>query len=620
MIGDRSGYPLHYFSAKHTTSQGFERVAQVLQSHLVQSAALHEFPADIDDFVGRSIEIQQVLALVNQGAHQTHSKPIVVCISGEAGVGKSALALHLAHRLRTNFLDAQFYVNLRGTEQQPRHPDDIILSLLRTWGVAEATIPANPSDRSSLFQATFGDRPILLVLDNVEAESQIHSLIPKQTGGIVLITSRRVLSLPEDTIHLTLTELAETEAIELLHKLVNRDVIHLTMDVAKEIVNLCHRLPLAIHLTAGTIKNQSSKTLANYVEQLRQAHQRIADLHLSYVAIRPSFTLSYQQLEPQAAQLLRGLGLLTDLHFTLPLAAALLEVGLDDAGQLVGRLVDLKLVKRMGGGHYHVFHDGVRLLARGQLAAEEPIEARQTTRLRVSQWYLAVCEAMNLVLDRQTRSQLMPILNRTRRQPAVKAEQQFVNAVLAWFERERLSLLMAIEWAILAEVWEIVVAFTKQLALFLVIHAHWQDSERIHRLALQASRQLADRSSEAELLNNLGNAYVHQNKLDRAEAVYKQSLALFKELGAVGSAAKTLTNLGALNLQRGRSQTAMMAWKEALNYLPEDSAEQQQLKQWMQSADPALWNLMTRETSDQTVSRGLFQSVGEAIKRFLSEG
>jgi tetratricopeptide (TPR) repeat protein len=618
MIGDRSGYPLHYFSANHIPNQDFERVAQVLQSHLVQSTALHELPADIDDFVGRSIEIQQILTLANQGVSHSNPKPIVVCITGQMGVGKSALAIHLAHRLRANFLDAQFYVNLHGTEQQPRHSDDITLSLLRAWGVAEASIPNDSHDRAHFFQATFTNQPILLVLDNVEEESQIRSLIPTQTASIVLITSRKALSSLEDAVYLTLTELAETEAIELLYKLVNRDVIHLTMDIAKEIVDLCHRLPLAIHLTAGIIKNQSAKALIHYVEQLRQAHEQIAHLHLAYAKIQPSFALSYQQLEPQTAQLLRGLGLLSDSHFTLAVAAALLDVGLDEAGQLVGRLVDLKLVKRIGGGRYHLFHDSVRLLARRLLAAEETIDTRQAARLRVSQWYLAACEMMNLGLDLQTRSHFLQSLRTFRSQPTAKAEQQLVNGALSWFEAEQLSLIAAMEWVVQAEAWEVVVTFAKRLALFLTIRAHWQEYDRIHRLALEASRQLADRNTEAELLNNLANAWVYQNKLDRAEAVYKQSLTVFRELGAIESAAKTLTNLGALNLQRGRSQTAMMAWKEALNYLPENSSEQQYLKQWMQHTDPALWQLLTEELSDRTVSPSLFQSMGKVIKRFLS--
>jgi tetratricopeptide (TPR) repeat protein len=597
-------------------SQNVERVAQVLACHLVQPTALHELPPDIDQFVGRSIEVQQVLALVNHGEPNPKPKPTIVCITGQVGVGKSALAIHLAHRLRTNFLEAQFYVNLRSTEQPSRSLNDITLSLLRAWGVAEASIPIDPHERTQLFQAALSHQPILLVLDNVE-NAQIHNLIPTQMPGIVLITSRKALSL-ENAIQLELTELAETEAIELLHKLVNRDIIHLTMNVAKEIVELCHCLPLSIHLAAGTIKNQPAKALANYVEQLRQQHKSIQHLHSAYATIRPSFTLSYQQLAPQAAQLLRRLGLLNDAHFTLSLAAALLDVDLDEAKQLVEQLVDVNLVKRIGGDHYQVFHDSIRLLARRLSATEESIATRQAIRLRVSQWYSTTCGIMNLGLDVQTRSQVTQILNQTRQQPISKAEQQLAKGVLTWFEREYLSLMMAIEWAVQADSWSLVVDFARRLALFFTAHAHWQDYEWLHRVALEATRQLADRPAEAELLNNLGNLCVYQSDLDRAETLYNQSLTLLKELGLKNSAAKTLTNLGVLHLQKGRSQSAQEAWQEALNSLPADSSEQQYLNRWMQSTDPSLWQLLTEEMPDRKVSQSFFQSMGKAIKRFLT--
>jgi len=624
MVGDRSGYSLYFYTGEYSDAgnfepDNFEHVAERFQGNLVQPTMLYELPPDIDDFVGRSTEIHQVLHSVHQSIHRTQSNAIVVVITGRAGVGKSALAIYLAHRLRSSFLDAQLYINLRGAEQYPQHSLDIITRLLRSQGIEESNLPIDAAERLKLFQSVLDNKHIILVLDNVENESQLDTLLPKTSAGVILITSRNPLTSVagvSNLINLDLTELSEAEAVELLHKLVNQDTIRFTLNVAKEVVQLCHRLPLAIRLIAGVLKRQASPI--ELIEQLRNEYTRIEPLALSHKDVRPGFVLNYQQLDPKTAQLLRLLGLLTESHFTLPVAAALLEVGLDHAGQLVGQLVDLKLVRRMGGEHYCMVHDIVRLLARGALAAEDPTEVRQAARLRVSHWYLHRCQLMSLGLDPQTRRALVRIISQTRRQSLAKIEQHVLSGALTWFEMERVSILTAMEWAFQAESWEIVIAFAESLVLFFELYIHWFDWKRTHQMAVEAVRHLGNRQQEAKLLNNLGNCYLRQNQLDRSQACYNQSISLFQEFGTSLQVAKTTTNLGMLHLQAKQHELAMEFWKDALMRLPE-SAEQQQLKQWMQVANPMVWQRLNTEMDAPPAPRGLFQSVGEAIKRLILE-
>lgn len=616
MVGDRSGYPLYFYTGEYNKSNNFEQVAQRFQNYLVQPTLLYELPPDIDDFVGRSTEIQQVLSSVHHGTHRTQSGSLVVVITGRAGVGKSALAIYLAHRLRSSFLDAQLYVNLSGTEQYPQSSIDIITRILRSQGIEENNLPIDATERLKLFQSVLDNKHVVLVLDNVEDETQIEALLPTNSAGVILVTSRKPLTQVTGAIHLDLAELSEVEAVELLHKLVNQGTIRFTLNIAKEVVQFCHYLPLTIRLIAGVLKRQSSPI--DFVEYLRNEYKRIEPLALSHTDVRPSFRLSYQQLDPETAQLLRLLGLLTESHFTLPVAAALLEVGLDRTGQLVGQLVDLKLIKRMGGERYRIVHDIVRLLARGASAAEDPPEVRQAARLRVSRWYLHTCQLMNLGLDAQTRRALVQVISQTRRQPLARMEQHVLSGALTWFEIERSSILTAMEWAFQAEVWEMVVAFAESLVLFFELYVHWFDWKRTHQMALEAVRRLENRQKEAELLNNLGNCYLRQNQIDRSQAYYNQSISLFQEAGNTLQVAKTITNLGMLHLQAKQHDMAMELWKDALMRLPE-SIEKQHLKQWMQVANPTVWQRLNDEMDDPPAPRGLFQSVGDAIKRLILE-
>ncbi|PSB67167.1 hypothetical protein C7B61_07580, partial [filamentous cyanobacterium CCP1] len=286
----------------------------------------------------------------------------------------------------------------------------------------------------------------------------------------------------------------------------------------------------------------------------------------------------------------------------------------------VGQLVDLKLVKRIGGGHYQIVHDIVRLLARGQLATEEPPEARQWARMRISQWYLDVCQTMALSLDAQGCNILAQVANKAKRQPISKAEQQLIEGTLNWFETERSNLLAAVEWTSQIEANELLIELTKSLALFFDYRKDWADWQRTNQLAIDVAHQLKDSLQTAQLMNNLANFYLRQNQFEQAKELYEQSITLFQSIGESDLEAKTLTNLGVLYLHFGQLELAIQQWNNALHRLPKASREQQRLQRWMQHVEPKLWQqLHEAESGDRTSSRRLFQSVGNAIRRFILE-
>jgi tetratricopeptide (TPR) repeat protein len=619
MAGNQSGYPLYFHGSDQAVQGDHNRMTQQIQNHLVSSTSLYQLPPDLEDFTGRSAELRQIFDLVNQSIYERKTSATVIAIAGKAGVGKSTFAIHLAHRLKSSFLDAQLYVNLHGTEQHPKQPKKVLGGLLRQWGVEANQIPPQAGERLDLLQSQLMDKQTLLVLDNAVDEDQVRSLIPRHSCSVVLITSRHSLADLDGVAVLNLPELPDAEAVALLYRLINKETIQLPPETAQALVQRCHHLPLSIRLVASTIQHQPSKPISDQLEQLDRLYQQVHSLHLSHAEVRPSFLFNYQHLSSDAARLLRLLGLLAESHFTSTVAAALLEAKPDDAEQFVGELVDLKLIRRIGGGHYQIIHDVVRLLSRGQLALEEPSEMRQLARMRVSQWYLETCQVMLWGLNPQTRNRIARVVHRTTQQPISKLEQQLVEGSLNWFEAERSNLLTAVEWAAQADDPDRLIGLVEKLALFFDYSDDWECWEQTHKLALNAARQSGDSQHIGHLMNNLANAYLRQGRLDPAKELYQQSISLFESRDEAVLQAKTLANLGILYSETGQLQSVARAWKSAIECLPEDSNERRYLQRWMQQEQPSIWQQISEADADPSQGKGLFQTVGAAIWRFLSE-
>lgn len=621
MVGDKPKYELHFHTNvqnavvgdSHQLMQIFESVTEFTPE------PLHQLPAELTDFTGRQEELEQVMALLQ--AATSGGKTALSIITGMAGVGKSALAIQLAHQLKPEFPDAQLYVNLRGTESQSLEPSEVLAGFLRAWGVDEQSIPEEVTERAELYRSWLSGKRTLVILDNAHDSAQVRPLLPDSAGCAVLVTSRKRLAALEEAAILELSALRKPEALELFERFIGVERIQAELDAATTIIDLCGGYPLAIRITGSTLRNQRQKRLEEYAHHLMLERQYIAQLRLSHRDIRASLASSFKLLAPSAARLFRFLGLLIGLDFAPVIATALLESDSTTALASVQCLVDVQLLEPATPGRYRL-HDLVRLFAKEQLAQEEPTEARQAARLRAARWYLEKTEVMDLALKPEVRYQLAQDLDASQPQSLAAMEQKWFFAALNWFQLERMNLLAAVEWAYQAQAWEIVVPLTRNLVNYLNIYAYRIDWERTHLLALEASQQLDDHQGEAQTLTNLGNVYALQGKWDKAGECYEQSLVIFRELGnqwdmakAMGNLAnvysqqgnwdkagecyeqsrvifhnlkdayaeaQTLANLGIFHLKQSHEQEAKVRWQEALTKLSSDSAKSQQVAQWLQ--------------------------------------
>ncbi|HEY9613946.1 tetratricopeptide repeat protein [Allocoleopsis sp.] len=652
MVEDRLRYELHFHAIVQTSVvRDSNKVTQIFQENLARftSDPLHQLPADLPDFTGRQEELERAIALLTtatpsgEAAQEASASHVgITAITGMAGVGKSALAIHVAHQLKQDFPDAQLYVNLRGTESQPLAPLDVLAGFLRAWGMDDPSMPDELTERSQLYCSFLAGKRVLVVLDNAHDSVQIRPLLPDSSSCAVLVTSRKRLAALEEATLLDLDVLPEPEALELFQRLIGVERTQAEPEAAQQIIHLCGRSPLGIRLTGGTIRNHPQWRLEDYVLDLTQEQQRIAQQRLSHQDVRASFASSFKQLDEISARLFRLLGLLRGQNFSPTIAAALLEFEPVTAEQFVKYLVDLQLLEPASVGRY-CLHDLVRLFAKEQLAIEEPTEARQAARLRAARCYMETSEIVNLALKPETRHSLAQALIEGKHQSLEAAEQSWFLGALNWFQLERMNLLAAIEWAYQAEAWDIIVPLASNLVNFFNIYADYADWERTHLLALEASRKLSDRPGEAQTLTNLGNVYAlhsawetaresyeqsiaifgeledrlglaktmgnlanvycQQDDWEKASEFYQQSRVLFSELGDRYGEAQTLANMGIFYLKQSQEAEAGVLWQEALTKLPPNLPKFERVAEWLE--------LIQKSNPVSEISQGSAQTSGQ---------
>ena len=263
------------------------------------AAATRTLPRDIASFTGRQHELAE-LAEAAAGAGGVVS---IHAIGGMAGIGKTAFAVHAAHRLAGRFPGGQIFLPLHAHTpgQQPVDPADALASLLLTIGVPAGQIPADLQARTGLWRDRLAGRQLLLVLDDAAGSEQVRPLLPGTGGSLVLVTSRRRLTALEDAQTISLDALPPGEAAGLLVRLAVRPGLSSADPGVGEITRLCGCLPLAIGMLARQLYHHPAWTVAGRAAELAAAVDRLELLVTENLSVAAAFDLSYADLTPGAA-------------------------------------------------------------------------------------------------------------------------------------------------------------------------------------------------------------------------------------------------------------------------------------------------------------------------------
>ena len=523
-----------------------------------------ELPPDIDDFTGRQAAVAEVQQLLEE---KRATAIVISAIAGKAGVGKTALAVHVAHRLRPSYPDGQLYVNLQGAEAQGRDPTEVLAGFLRALGVPGAAIAESLEERVRQYRSRLADRRVLVVLDDAASEAQVRPLLPGSGGCGTLVTSRASLSGLEAAHPLPLDVLEADQAVALLAKLAGPARVAAEPEAAAAIVRLCGRLPLAVRIGGARLASRPHWRLALLAERLGDERRRLDELKSGDLEVRASVALSYQGRGEPERRLFRLLGLLVAPSFPAWVAAEVLDVELAAAEGLLERLVDAQLVESAGqdqaGQLRYRLHDLLRVFARERLHQEEPAWAQRASLERLLGAYLTLAEGAATVLEPSglERFGSDPARGQHARHPMATTVER---DPLGWCEAERPSLIAVVEQACDAGFWEPTWRLAGTLGGFFQLRAHWDDWQDTHTLALTAARRAGDRDAEGGVLASLGDLNMYRNRIDDATCCLHQGLAAFGEIGNRGGELQCLLSLGEISRLQGRFDDAIALLEQSL--------------------------------------------------------
>ncbi|MFE2597288.1 BTAD domain-containing putative transcriptional regulator [Streptomyces sp. NPDC059396] len=351
-----------------------------------------QLPTDIRDFTGRDTFVQELTHdLVSQAGESVMA---ISSVAGLGGVGKTALAVRIAHEAREHFPDGQLYADLQGNNNSPAEPTAVLGGFLRALGTADSGIPDSLAERGALYRSLLEDRRVLVLLDNARDADQVLPLLPRTVGCAALVTSRRrMIGLPDGHL-VNLDVLAPEEALELFASIVGEKRAAAERKATLDVVAACGFLPLAIRIIASRIAARPSWTIKSVAGALADERRRLDELQADDLAVRAVFEVGYQQLEPAQARAFRLLGLPDGPDISLAAASVVLDLPLDETKDLLESLVDASQLESTAPGRYR-HHDLVRLYARECAERDEqPPSECESAMSRLLDFYLVTAKAV----------------------------------------------------------------------------------------------------------------------------------------------------------------------------------------------------------------------------------
>lgn len=523
------------------------------------AAATRALPRDIASFTGRHAELAQLFGAT--GALIGHGAVVGIhAIDGMAGVGKTTLAVHAAHRLVGAFRDGQFFLPLHAHTrgQRPVEPTDALASLLLTAGVPAAQIPPGLEARAARWRDHVAGKKVLLVLDDAVGHEQVRPLLPGTPGSLVLITSRRRLAALHDAVVISLDTLPPGDAAALLARLVARPGLDRGDPAVGDMARLCGYLPLAIGMLASQLSHHPAWSAEQLAARLVTARDRLALMRAEDVSVAAAFDLSYADLTPGEQRLFRRLGLVPGPSVDGYAASALDGTSLEQARRHLEDLYDKHLIGEPEPGRYQL-HDLLREHARG-LAADDPADSDAAT-ARLLDYYLHTALAADRLIPAwDTAYRPQPVVS----WPGDTPDLPTLEHAAAWLEAERPNLHAAADHAAASGGHLHAVQIPAAIGGFLRERGHWDEAVTLHQTALKAARHAGDLAGQAGTLHELGLMRTITGDYPAAAADLAQAVALYGDISDLAGQAFALCQLGVVQTWTGDYLAAIASDERAL--------------------------------------------------------
>lgn len=532
----------------------------------------HQLPAALADFTGRADDVKLLTNVLTPQLGRPATS--LAAITGMGGIGKTVLAVEVAHAVAHDYPDGQLYLDLRGFgPDSPMSPNDAVGWLLRALGTPADEIPLVIDEAAAKYRTAVAGRRLLMVLDNARDIAQVGPLLPGSAGSAVILTSRRAMSALPGVQYVHLDALSEPDGLAFLRALVGAARVDKELDSARAVVRCCALLPLGIRMAGARLAARPDWPVSHLAQRLEDERRRLDELERDDLGVRASLAVSIEQLaasadprDRNAASAFSLLGVPDGPDISLVLASRLLDSSEREAERTLERLVDLSLVEASVPGRYRL-HDLVRVYAR-ERAAEMPTADQVAALTRAVELYIgAAWRTLSMYQPAGARQAWVD-------ESWMAGSPEFRSApeALEWLDGHRPHLVAATRQVIqtAAAPSELGVMLALGLFGYYAIRRHWLDWVQVTRTALGPAESMADKMSAAMLRHDLGLATarvaeVEVGSYEESIAYLRQSLADTQNLADARQEAVCLTNLGLVLELAKRFDEAIECGERALD-------------------------------------------------------
>ncbi|WP_406512659.1 tetratricopeptide repeat protein [Streptomyces sp. NBC_00161] len=520
-----------------------------------QHALPAQLPASTAVFTGRTDALRRLDMLLPVGGDETSGAVRIGLVTGQAGAGKTSLAVHWGHRRRDRFPDGQLYVNLRGhSAGRPLRPLDALSGFLQAFGVPAQHIPAEESRAAALYRSLCTGKRILVVLDNARSAEHVRPLFPGHSECLVLVTSRDSLAglvARDAAVPMPLGVLEPAEAEKLLLHMIGEARGRAEREAVAELTAACAYLPLAIGITAADLAVHPDRSIADQVARL--AGDTLSALQVpgdEESAVRSILDMSYVTLEQPAARLFRLLGLVPGPDVPLPAAAALAGVALPIASELLARLTRTHLLEEHAPDRY-AFHDLLRAYALERCEEVDGPRERAAALERLHDWYLGSVdtavrmfqpEAVRLPVEHGGRGLAFPD----------------TQDAIAWLDAERANTVALVQRATDPESWRFAWSLADALRPYMMRRAYAADWLAVASAGLAAAEADGNPAGQAAAHRSLSSAYLNRSDYEKSTFHDDRALELYRRTGSAQGQAATHNSLSLALWYGGRLEEALV--------------------------------------------------------------
>jgi DNA-binding SARP family transcriptional activator len=554
-----------------------------------------QLPPEVINFVERAATVARISELLAPRNPSTAAP--IVALTGPPGTGKTALAVHVAHRLRARFPDGQLFVDLRGHARGPALGTDQVLGrFLRALGMPAEQVPTDEDEQAAAFRSLVAGKRILIMLDNAVQPDQVRSLLPGDPGCAVLLTSRDAmcgLIAGQGASRVQVGGLDPEESSTLLERILGADIVGVEPDAAAELARLCTHLPLALRIAAANLIGERPVLLADQVAQLREGN-RLAALAADgdeTVTVRAAFDLSYEALAEPAKRAFRLVGVSPGADLTPETLAALADCDRQHARRLLDQLSTANLLHQTVPGRYQPY-DLIRVYAH-ERALAEPEDAALP---RLLTYCLSVVDEAAALVG--------PEVPRLVELPARAGPDRFADRgeALDWLTAELPNLVPLIQLGRGELVWQ----FADSLRGFFYAQRLATEWQLVTKAGLDAATEAGDEAAEAAMRYNLAALDWSRGRISDAVDSYARALTVFRRNGLRAGEYSALTNLAIALWEMGDLDGAAAGFTDALEIAMADRAPARQA--------PVLFNLGLVQVSLGETEQGIgFMARARAI-------